>query len=66
MECTNRESTVSGESIELPDRKTPVDVIDLDGEGIVVTSKDGGLALYRLNSNKGMTACSNVGRKMVW
>ena len=54
-------STVSGgRALNFQTGETPVDVIDLDGEGIVVTSKDGGLALYRLNSNKGMTACSNM------
>ena len=54
-------STVSGgRGLNFQTGETPVEVIDLDGEGIVVTSKDGGLALYRLNSNKGMTACSNM------
>ena len=54
-------STVSGgRMLNFQTGETPVEVIDLDGEGIVVTSKDGGLALYRLNSNKGMTACSNM------
>jgi len=54
-------STVSGgRALNFQTGETPVDVIDLDAEGIVVTSKDGGLALYRLNSNKGMTACSNM------
>ena len=38
----------------------PVKVIDLNGEGLVITSKDGGLALYRLNSNLALVPCSNT------
>jgi len=38
----------------------PVKVIDLNGEGLVITSKDGGLALYRLNSNLALVPCSNM------
>ena len=38
----------------------PVEIIELEGEGIVVTSRDGGLALYRLNSDRGMTPCTNL------
>ena len=38
----------------------PVKVIDLNGEGLVITSKDGGLSLYRLNSNLALIPCSNI------
>ena len=38
----------------------PVKVIDLNGEGLVITSKEGGLALYRLNENLALVPCSNV------
>lgn len=38
----------------------PIKVIDLDDEGIVITNNGGMLSLYRLNSNKGTTACTNV------
>ena len=38
----------------------PVKIIDLNGEGLVITSKDGGLALYRLNSNLALIPCSNM------
>ena len=38
----------------------PVKVIDLNGEGLVITNKDGGLALYRLNSNLALVPCSNM------
>ena len=40
--------------------ETPVQIIEMGGEGIVVASKEGGLSLYRLNSNRGMTACTNM------
>ena len=38
----------------------PIKVIDLNGEGLVITSKDGGLSLYRLNSNLALVPCSNM------
>ncbi len=37
----------------------PVKILDLNGEGLVITSKDGGLSLYRLNSNLALIPCSN-------
>lgn len=54
-------STVSGgRGMNFQTGETPVEVIELDGEGIVVGAIDGGLSLYRLNSNHGMTACTNM------
>ncbi|MDE0953552.1 MAG: S8 family serine peptidase, partial [Candidatus Poseidoniales archaeon] len=38
----------------------PIKIIDLNGEGLVITSKEGGLALYRLNSNLALVPCSNM------
>ena len=55
-----KSTTSGGRALNFQTGETPVEVIDLNDEGLVVTSKDGGLGLYRLNSNKGMTACSNM------
>tara|TARA_B100000900_G_scaffold407171_1_gene419416 strand:- start:86 stop:4837 length:4752 start_codon:yes stop_codon:yes gene_type:complete len=38
----------------------PVKIVDLNGEGLIITSKEGGLALYRLNANLGLVPCSNM------
>ncbi|MFL2956033.1 MAG: S8 family serine peptidase [Candidatus Thalassarchaeaceae archaeon] len=40
--------------------ESPVEIIYLGEEGIVITSLDGGLSLYRLNSDNGLTACTNT------
>jgi len=55
------ESTLSGgRALNFDAGELPISVIDLDGEGIVITEKGGMLSLYRLNSNKGTTPCTNV------
>ena len=38
----------------------PIKVIDLNGEGLLITSSDGGLSLYRINSNLALIPCSNM------
>ena len=54
-------TTVSGgRALNFQSGEFPVDVIWLEEEGIAVTSKDGGLSLYRINSNRGITACTNM------
>ena len=55
------ESTLSGaRTMNFDAGEVPVKVIDLDDEGIVITNNGGMLSLYRLNSNRGTTACTNV------
>ena len=55
------ESTLSGaRAMNFDAGEVPIKVIDLDDEGIVITNNGGMLSLYRLNSNKGTTACTNV------
>ena len=55
------ESTLSGaRAMNFDVGEVPIKVIDLDDEGIVITNNGGMLSLYRLNSNKGTTACTNV------
>ena len=55
------ESTLSGaRSMSFESGEMPIEVIDLDDEGLVITEKNGQLGLYRLNSNLGITACTNV------
>ena len=55
------ESTLSGaRAMTFESGEVPVKVVDLDDEGLVITEKDGRLRLYRLNSNLGTTACTNV------
>ena len=47
-------------NLEFDYGEEPVKVIDLNGEGLVITSKEGGLSLYRLNENLALVPCSNV------
>ncbi len=55
------ESTLSGaRAMNFDAGEVPIKVIDLDEEGIVITDNGGMLSLYRLNSNRGTTACTNV------
>jgi len=55
------ESTLAGSrAIEFGTGEVPIRVIDLDDEGLVITEKDGVLSLYRLNSNRMVTSCTNV------
>jgi len=55
------ESTLSGgRGMNFETGETPIRVVNLDDEGIVITEDDGVLSLYRLNSNMGTTACTNV------
>ena len=55
------ESTLSGaRAMNFDAGEVPIKVIDLDDEGIIITNNGGMLSLYRLNSNKGTTACTNV------
>jgi hypothetical protein len=55
------ESTLSGSrAMTFESGEVPISIIDLDDEGIVITDNGGVLSLYRLNSNKGTTACTNV------
>jgi len=54
-------TTVSGSrALNFQSGEFPVDIIWLEGEGIAVTSRDGGLSLYRINSNRGITPCTNM------
>ncbi len=55
------ESTLSGaRAMTFGTGEVPISIIDLDDEGIVITDNGGVLSLYRLNSNRGTTACTNV------
>ncbi len=55
------ESTLAGSrSIAFGSGETPIRLIDLDDEGLVITEKEGVLSLYRLNSNRMLTSCTNV------
>ena len=55
------ESTLSGaRAMTFGTGEVPISIIDLDDEGIVITDNGGVLSLYRLNSNRGITACTNV------
>ena len=43
----------------------PVEIVDLDEEGgIVITEREGGLGLYRMNLNRALTPCTNVFEEM--
>ena len=55
------ESTLAGSrAIGFGTGEVPVGVIDLEDEGLVITEKEGVLSLYRLNSNRMVTSCTNV------
>ena len=56
----DKSTVAGGRGMNFQTGETPVEVIELDGSGIVVAAKEGGLSLYRLNSNRGMTACTNM------
>ena len=55
------ESTLAGSrAIGFGTGEVPVRVIDLEDEGLVIAEKEGVLSLYRLNSNRMLTSCTNV------
>ena len=55
------ESTLAGSrAIGFGTGEAPVRIIDLEDEGLVITEKEGVLSLYRLNSNRMVTSCTNV------
>ena len=56
------ETTLTGpRSTNFPTGEEPVEVIHLSEEGgVVITSRGDELGLYRLGSNRAVTACSNV------
>ena len=55
------ESTLTGSrSMTFGTGEIPIRLIDLDDEGLVITEKEGVLSLYRLNSNRMLTSCTNV------
>ena len=55
------ESTLTGSrSMTFGTGEVPIRLIDLDDEGLVITEKEGVLSLYRLNSNRMLTSCTNV------
>ena len=55
------ESTLAGSrSVAFGTGEVPIRLIDLDEEGLVITENAGVLSLYRLNSNRMLTSCTNV------
>ena len=55
------ESTLAGSrSLAFGTGEVPIRLIDLDDEGLVITEREGVLSLYRLNSNRMLTSCTNV------
>jgi subtilisin family serine protease len=59
------ESTLSGiRETTFSYGENPIEIIELGEEGLVISEKDGGLALYRINSNRALTACTNLLEEM--
>lgn len=55
------ESTLAGSrAMGFGSGEVPIELIDLDDEGLVITEKEGVLSLYRLNSNRMLTSCTNL------
>ena len=55
------ESTLAGSrAMGFGTGEVPIELIDLDDEGLVITEKEGVLSLYRLNSNRMVTSCTNL------
>tara|TARA_B100000676_G_scaffold124443_1_gene123962 strand:- start:23167 stop:27879 length:4713 start_codon:yes stop_codon:yes gene_type:complete len=55
------ESTLAGSrAMGFGSGEVPIELIDLDDEGLVITEKEGVLFLYRLNSNRMLTSCTNL------